>query len=263
MAFTFLKKFCCRVPALLLLIAAVVFGSGCTGEEADPGELLTRAVECGRSGNWQGCEKNALAVLKRDPVNSHALLLRSLAAEHLGKVDIALDSARQAAENSPEDFAAQYSYGRLLANKPEDAKRAIQVLERALKLRPGNRNTLILLGNCSGRINADNTIDYYMALPESVRRSPEIQTRIAIYYLDRRNRQSRNLALALKSLGNAYKSAPDNPGIVLNLAMFLDHYVRNSRKAVGFYRRYLILTEHNPELNSIRAQVQARMSALR
>ena len=258
-----MKKYLVKSFLLLLPVLFAGLPGGCTGEDVSNDVLLTSAVECARSGNWQGCEDNALTVLKRDAVNPHALLLRSLASEHLGKLDVALDTARQAAENAPEDFAAQYNYGRLLAARPDMAKNAIKVLERALKLRPGNRNTLILLGQCSSRINADNAIDYYKALPASIQRLPEIQTRMAIYYLDRRDRDRRNLNLALQSLANAYRSAPDNPGIVLNLAMFLDHYIGNGRKASAFYNRYLIRTEHNPELNPVRAQVKARISALR
>lgn len=249
---------CCFIA-----VTAAVMLPGCSGQEISTDALLNNAVQCGRSGDWLGCETNAVNVLKRDPGNTNALLLRALSAEHLDKPSVALESARQAAENAPDNFAVQYSYGRLLAQNPDAAKSAIQVLERALKLRPGNRNTLILLGQCSSRINSDDTLKYYMALPDSVRKLPEIQTCIAIYYLDRRDRNPRNLQLALSSLGNAYKSAPDNPGIVLNLAMFLDHYVKNSRKAIGFYRRYLLLTEHNPELNPTRAQVKARISSLR
>ena len=259
------KKYCSALRGGLLaaVCASAMLLNGCNGREVPVDELLTRAVDCGRSGNWQACEENALAVLKKDPSNSHALLLRSLAAEHQGKGDIALASVRQAAENAPDDFAVQYSYGRLLALKPGQAKEAIQVLERALKLRPRNRNTLLLLGQCGSRINSDKTIEYYLALPESVRRQPEVQTRMAIYYLDRRDQQSRNLDLALRSLASAYNAAPDNPGIVLNLALFLDHYGFNKRKAVAFYERYLNLTKQNPELNPTRAQVKSRISILR
>ncbi|MBR2357943.1 MAG: hypothetical protein IKA65_07970 [Lentisphaeria bacterium] len=257
-----MKKYLVRSFLLLSGLFLTTLG-GCTGKEVSNDVLLTAAVECARTGNWQGCEDNALTVLKRDAVNTHALLLRSIASERLGKLDVAVDTARQAAENAPEDFAAQYNYGRLLAAKPDMAKSAIKVLLRALKLRPGNRNTLILLGQCSSRINADNAIEYYNALPPAVQKLPEIQTRKAIYYLDRRHRDRRNLGLALQALGNAYRAAPDNPGIVLNLAMFLDHYIGNKRKASAFYNRYLIRTEHNPELNPVRAQVKARISALR
>lgn len=252
-----------RIFSLILTATALLLSTGCGEDAVSTDLLLTSAVECARTGKWQSCEDNALTVLKRDPANTYALLLRSLAAERMGKNDIAMATAKQAAENAPEYFPAQYTYGRLLAARGNNAKNAIQVLERALKLRPGNRSTLILLGQCSSRINADNTIKYYLALPPEVQNLPEIQTRMAMYYLDRRDRNRKNLTLALRALGNAYKITNDNPVIVLNLAMFIDHYMRDKKKAYAFYNRYLALTRHNPELNNIRAQVKARMSALR
>ena len=258
-----MKKAYSRIFKTLLAAISLAVFSGCGENTVSTDLLLTSAVECARAGKWQACEDNALTVLKRDPANTHALLLRSLAAERLGKKDVAMAMAEQAAENAPEDFSAQYTYGRLLAARGDRAKSAIQGLERALKLRPGNRSTLILLGQCSSKINADNTINYYKALPPAVQKLPEIQTRMAMYYLDRRDRNRKNLTQALQALVNAYKVSSDNPVIVLNLAMFIDHYVKDKKKAYGFYNRYLYLTRHNPELNPTRAQVKARMSALR
>ena len=254
------KSVCIALCAAAVSTAAVLVG--CTDSAANNAISLKKAVESGRLGAWQECEKHACSVLKRDPVNPYALLLRSLAAEHQGKLDIALATARQSAENAPDYFPAQYSYGRLLAQKPESSKTAIQVLERALKLRPGNRNTLLLLGHCSSRLNDDKALEYYQALPKTVQQQPEIQTRIAIYYLDRRDRDPRNLVLAYNALRDAYRKRPDNPVIVLNTALFLDHYAGNRRQAIGFYNRFLDLTKHNPEANPDRAQVTARKSIL-
>ena len=258
-----MKKAHTRIIKSMLAAMSLMLFAGCTDDAVSTDLLLTSAVELARTGKWQSCEDNAVTVLKRDPANVYAMLLRALAAEQLGKKDTALAMAKQAAENAPEEFSAQYTYGRLLAEQGNNAKSAITVLERALKLRPGNRSTLILLGNCSSKINADNAITYYLALPPEVQKMPEIQTRMAMYYLDRRDRNSKNLSLAFQALANAYKTANDNPVVVLNLAMFIDHYVKNKKKAYAFYNRYLILTKHNPELNPTRAQVQARMSALR
>ena len=252
-----------RILKSLLAIMLLAIFSGCGENSVSTDLLLSSAVECAGSGKWQACDDNALTVLKRDPSNTCALLLRSIALEHMGKAETALAMAKQAAENAPDDFPAQYNYGRLLAARGDSAKNAIQVLERALKLRPGNRSTLILLGQCSSKINADNAINYYLALPPAVQKMPEIQTRIAIYYLDRRDRQAQNLTLAYNALRSAYKSAPHNPAIVLNLALFLDHYAHNRNVASKLYRNYLTLTEHNPELNMTRAMVNERMSKLR
>lgn len=256
-----IRKSVSRVLCAAAVLSAAAF-CGCTDQGADKDFLLQKAVESGRLGAWQESEKFAISVLKRDPANAYALLLRALAAEHLGKMDIALASARQAAEKAPDYFPAQYSYGRLLSQKPESRKAAVQVLERALKLRDGNRNTLLLLGQCASRLNDDRAIEYYKQLPDAVQKQPEIQTRIAIYYLDRRDRDQRNLVLAYKALRESYLKKPDNPVIVLNMALFLDHYVNNKKQAIGFYNRFLRLTEHNPELNPTRAQVIARKSQL-
>ena len=196
------KSYTIILKSILAAVSLLMF-SGCGEDAVRTDLLLTSAVECARTGKWQLCEDNALTVLKRDPVNTYALLLRSLSAERLGKKDIALASAKQAAENAPDDFPVQYTYGRLLAMQGNNAKNAIQVLERALKLRPGNRSTLILLGQCSSNINADNAINYYLALPPAVQKLPEIQTRMAMYYLDRRDRNRKNLSFALQALGNA------------------------------------------------------------
>ena len=256
-----IRKYLSRVLCAAAVLSAAAL-SGCTDSAATNAAALKKAVESGRLGLWKECEDHACTVLKSDPVNPYALLLRSLAAEHQGKLDIALASARQASENAPDYFPAQYSYGRLLAQQPEASKTAIQVLERALKLRPGNRNTLLLLGQCSSRLNDDKALEYYQALPQSVQQQPEILTRIAIHYLDRRDRDQRNLVLAYNALRDAYRKRPDNPVIVLNTALFLDHYAGNRRQAIGFYNRYLDLTKHNPELNPTRAQVTARKSML-
>ena len=135
-------------------------------------------------------------------------------------------------------------------------------LERALKARPGDPNTLLLLGRAASRINADNSINYYQMLPAAIQARPEVQTQMAIYYLARRAADPANLVRAKQALNNAYKGAPNNPQIVHNLALFLDYYTPDKSRAHGFYRRYLILIKDNPELNPERAQVQARMREL-
>ena len=243
-------------------IITVLFTAGCGSDPEARAENLNKAVESGKTGNWQECEKYSLAVLKNDPTEPNALLLRAIASEHLGKIDVARESARQAAENAPKNFAAQYTYGRLLAMRPDSTKNAIQVLKRALELRPDDNNTLILLGQCCSKINSDDAIHYFLALPVEVRAEPAIQTNMAIYYLQRRNSRSNALKLVQTALGNAFRVAPKNPAVVLNIALYLDHY-RKSRHAVNYYNDYLKMTEGNPELNPTRAQVRARISKLR
>lgn len=247
----------------MLLTAASATVTGCSDRRTPAETLLNAAVDAARAGDWDKTFNSAVQVLKRDSGQPDALVLHAIAAEKLGRTDLALNSARKAAELHPGYYAAQYTLGRMLADRPGAAAEAILPLERALKARPRDMNTLILLGRVSGRINADNTIDYYRMLPAATQARPEIQNQIAIYYLARRAADPRNLNRALQALSSAYKSDPDNPEIVHNLALFLDHYYpRDKLKAARFYRRYLTLTRHNPELNPDRARARARMREL-
>ena len=257
---------CFRNVGLILPLAAALWfavaASGCSGDRTPAAKLLNRAVDAAQQGKWQEAFQLAQNVLKREAAHPEALVIHAIAAEKLGRIDLALNSARKAAELHPGHFAAQYTLGRLLCDRPGGAAEAMLPLERALKARPGDLNTLLLLGRASSRVNADNTIDYYQALPDAWRNRPEVQNQIAIYYLARRAADRGNLARAKQALGTAYKSAPNNPEIVHNLALFLDHYTPDKAKALGFYNRYLFLIGGNPELNPERARVQARMREL-
>ena len=250
-----------RHTLLLLGSTVLLFVAGC-GKNHN-GALLNQAVADARANNWQECEKNAVSVLKDNPIEPSALLLRAIAAENLGKLDVARESARLAAENAPSSFAAQYTYGRLLAMRPDSTKNAVQVLKRALELRPDDVNTLILLGQSCSKLNSDEAITYFTKLPSEVLQKPEIRTSMAIYYLDRRDSNRAYMRLGEIMLGNAYRTAPNKPEVVLNLALYIDHYQHKRSRAKGFYQRYLRLTENNPELNPTRAQVKARISKLR
>lgn len=253
-------------PTLLVLFAATVLMCGC-GKDRPTEELLNEAVKYGKDGQWEDCEKSALEVLKEKPDNAHALLLRAIAAENLGQNEVALESAKQASENAPGDFSAQYTYGRMLAQYPEKTKNAIQVLKRARELKKNHASTLMLLGQCCLRINSPEAIGYFRMLPKHLRETPEVRTCMAIYYIGRMDVDPDNKKVAMEALYLAYKAAPENPVVVLNMAFFLDQYYRKNRKgrekAIGFYRRYLLLTMNNPEVNPTRAQVQQRISKLR
>lgn len=247
----------------------VILAAGCSGDRTPAAVLLNQAVDDARKGNWQEAFQLAQNVLKREAAHPEALVIHAIAAEKLGRIDLALNSARKAAELHPEHFAAQYTLGRMLCDRPGGAAEAMQPLERALKARPGDPNTLLLLGRAASRINADKTIDYYQMLPAEIRNRPEVQNQIAVYYLARRGADRNNLARAQQALAKAYNGAPRNPQIVHNLALYLDYCIPDKgktvdqyQKAIGFYDRYLKLTVHNPELNPERAQVQARKSKL-
>lgn len=249
------------VPLLAAFLLVTAF-AGCSGNRVPASKMLDQAVDAARQGEWQKVFQLARSVLKHETANPDALVLHAIAAEKLGRIDLALNSARKAAELYPGHFAAQYTLGRLLCARPDSAAAALPPLERALKARPGDPNTLLLLGRAASRINADDSINYYQMLPAAVQARPEVQTQMAIYYLARRAADPANLVRAKEALHNAFKVSNKNPQTVLNLALFLDYYTPDRSRAYRFYRSYLDSIRNDPELNPERAQVRARMREL-
>ena len=80
-----MKKAHTRIIKSMLAAMSLMLFAGCTDDAVSTDLLLTSAVELARTGKWQSCEDNAVTVLKRDPANVYAMLLRALAAEQLGK----------------------------------------------------------------------------------------------------------------------------------------------------------------------------------
>lgn len=255
----------CLCSVLLLTVLA-----GCGDSVSKNTALLEQSLADAGSGKWKECEENALEVLKDDPDDANALMLRGIASWHLNRRDVALASARQAAEIAPECFQAQYLYGWMLAQRNDSAKNAITVLDKALRLRPGDKNTLILLVQCCQKSNSSEMTmrNYWHQLPPAERNKPEMLTVRALHALA--NRQIRDAGNALI---RAYKHDSKNPDVVLNLALFYDGYMRvgrsrrmspnNREKTLGLYKKYLNLIDGNPELNTIRAQVEARKKKLK
>ena len=252
----------CLCSVLLLTVLA-----GCGDSVSKNTALLEQSLADAGSGKWKECEENALEVLKDDPDDANALMLRGIASWHLNRRDVALASARQAAEIAPECFQAQYLYGWMLAQRNDSAKNAITVLKKALRLRPKDRNTLILLAQCCQKSNSSEMTDYWLQLPRAERNKPEMLTLRALHAL-----ANRQISTAGKALRLAYKHGSNNPDVVLNLALFYDNYTRvgrsrrlssgNRREALKHYKEYLELIDGNPELNTIRAQVDARKKKL-
>jgi len=67
---------------------------------------------------------------------------------------------------------------------------------------------------------------------------------------------------AASFLRQAYGRAPSNPVVVLNLAVLADEHLLNRELALELYKKYLSLTSRNPELDSTRLKVEARIEKL-
>jgi len=210
---------------------------------------------------WEQLLEQSSDMLKQFPENTSALIFRSLAADQLGKRDLALDSALAATRLDPENFMAQYTLGRLYASDPKTLSDAGTPLLNALKLKKGDRNTLILLVNISAQMHSVRLLNYLNELAEAdkgIANDPEYLNLTGIAYAERRNTKE-----AANSFFAAYRKDPNSLYIVLNTAVFVDTYYKMPKKAVPFYLRYLKLADQKPELQDQCTAVRRRLKSIR
>jgi tetratricopeptide (TPR) repeat protein len=249
-----------RILIVSFMIACAVFIAGCERTSSmTTSQLMDKSFNSAREGYWKKSLKYASAVVDREPSNADALILKAIACENTGKTELALQAAREAVKFAPDNFTAQYTLGRLYAGDPQKIQDAIAPLLRALKIKPDDANTLVVLARCSAKLNLDNTIKYYERLAQIPKFSkrPVIWNQMGLFYVNRK--KLRNAAFCFV---RAYNLAPENHRTVLNLATFMDHYAGKSQRAVKFYKKYLDLTSNNKELNKQRQQIQSRISTI-
>ncbi len=238
-----------------------LFIVGCRDHSSLPmSQLLNEACKNAVEGNWQQSLSFADEAVKREPENVAALLIQALAYEHLEKYDLALQAARKAESYDSSSFQAQYTLGRLYAKSPDKLQDAIAPLLRAHNLNPKSEDTLVLLARCSAKLKLDSAIKYYEQLSKSSRFSnkPEVWNQLGILYALQNQQRPASICFV-----RAYNLAPTNHLVVLNFAIFLDHYLNKKERAVNFYRKYLELAERNPEEDERRNRIQQRIELLR
>ncbi len=240
----------------LMIALSAMLMAGC-GNGKNAQEYAGQAVTAAENGRWQECLDNCNVVLQRSPDSVSVLVLKGIALKRLGKASEALAAVRKAVELDARSFAGRYMYGLLLADEPGQEQKALDELTKALRLQNSDINTLLLLGQVSGRINDDATDLYLDMLPTEYKYRPEISTELGIFYA-RRN----NVAGAQKAFSEAYYQAPAAPQTVLNLARFLDYYSGDASNAIVKYQEYLALTANKAEFNGVRTVVEGRISAL-
>ncbi len=241
-----------------LALAVVLTVSGCGRKST--AETMQMAMEAAENGNWVEAMKYAGVVTERDPGDSAAWALKTIAAERAGQPRVALENARRGAELCPDSYAVQYTYGRLLAAQPGREADAQACLRRAFNLNRNDGKSLALALQCAARLNRPEARAYYDILEHldpAMAAMPEIQSSVGIYSL-----LSGDLHGGLTRLIEAFKAAPDNPTVVLNLARALDVYIREPNKATPYYQKYLELASRNPEVSGTRTEVEARVREL-
>jgi len=245
---------------LLLLGVLCVAFVGCVDEQVlSTQELLNRALNNASKGRWEKALASLGIVCERERNNTSALIFKALAYEGCGKEDLALQTARLAVKNAPNDFWAQYTLGRLYAKDSQKMQDAITPLLRALRIRSNDRSSLLLLGRCSSMLKLDSAIKYYrrLAQDKKIKNRAELWNEMGIYYAERKE-----IRQAAACFVKAYKLSPLKPLIVLNLATFMDQYVGEPKRALKFYKKYLKITVSSPAFDRQRQRVAERIKEL-
>ncbi len=234
--------------------------TGCGPSTAE--ECLKAGAERGANGNWKATLRLANRASSLEPENVSALILRAVAHDALGDRDPALDAARQAAARNPENFAAQYTLGRLYAQDPARYSDALQALTRAATLsRFKDRNTLVLLADtlvAQGSPSAVTWLEMLRRADPTINSDPAFHNLLGIAQA-----RGRNADAARQSFTQAYQLDRKNPMVVYNIGTFFDRYASNRRSATQFYQAFLNQVKDDAEYATLAAEVTARLARSR
>ncbi len=257
----YIKKIRILLAACIVAGAGVVLIPGCGQSQALPTRaLMNNALGDASKGEWKKALRCLNIVINREPHNTAALIFKAIAYEGCGKADLALNAARRAVKNAPDDFWAQYTLGRLYSKDQQKMQDAITPLLRALQIKPDDNNTLLLLGRCAATLKLDSAIKYYKLLTKKkeFKKRAELWNEMGIYYAERKQ-----IRKAAACFVKAYQLAPSKPLIVLNFATFIDKYVGESKRALGFYKKYLRITVPSPGFETQRRRVEGRIKKIK
>lgn len=228
---------------------------GCSGRNGAD-EKMSAALAQAKQGKWDGIAERATEISDAVPNAVAPKLLLALAYERAGEFDKALDLARKCAETAPDDFATLYTFGRLSAVDPMRRSEAFMILENAHKLRPDDRNTLVLLCNLGAEVNSPRAGAYL----DKLRANPEFKNSGRLYFLyGLRQAKQGDKGQAALFLRYAVKRDDKDTILLLNAARALDRYRLSQRDALEMYRRYLGRADRDP---AAAKEVSARIAEL-
>jgi tetratricopeptide (TPR) repeat protein len=87
---------------------------------------------------------------------------------------------------------------------------------------------------------------------------PEPYNELGVIYVNQKDYRK-----ALACFNEAYRKAPKNHIVVLNLGILYDVHLKNPSDAIKFYNKYQELTFNNPELEPVRDKLNRRIQVLR
>ncbi|HBC85400.1 MAG TPA: hypothetical protein DCZ94_00445 [Lentisphaeria bacterium] len=248
------------VVLLIVLLMGIVSCGG--GSKQTNEELLKAAIDSatGPKADWQKAKTLAYKAVKQksDDANAHVML--SLALEQCGQPGNAIDEIRKAVEIDTKNFMAQFTKGRMLFEN-ERIGDSIAPLKEAQKLRPDNENVILLLARSSAALGRyKEAAGYYATLAKTpaYRNKAVPYNELAILYVNQKDYQKASVFFQ-----EAYKKAPNDHIVVLNLGIFCDVHLKNPVFAIKHYNRYQELTLSNPELAPVRNKLKKRIDYLK
>ena len=238
--------------------AVILTMSGCSKPAVPVGVLLDQAAGKASEGDWAAAGRLAGEALKQDKQNADALMLKALACSNLDARHEAVEYAIQAAQVRPQLFLAHYLQGMLLSkNGKPDA--ALKALKEARRLRPDDTNTLILLAENSVAVRRYQEAAGYFKLlgkNQNYLRSAYLWNGLGVCHA------VINPTMALKFFQMAERFEPNNAVTALNLAVLYDQYLKKPDDARQNYDRFTRLTMGRAEYDTLRRQVESRLSSL-
>ena len=256
-----MKKLHVLFPVLTgVVLATVVVGCGADPSIPDtPEACLRQASESAGKGDWKRTLKLTDRMAELEPDNTDVLVFNAIAALRCGESERAYAAASKAVKLSPGSFIAQYTLGRVCMSSPAHKGEAMGPLFRALKLRHGDRDTLVSLCNLVAEVASPNDLFYLNNLKSSAEfaESPELYNQLALAYL-----HHRDIAGARRSLIRAWHLGRENIVINYNAGCFFDRHTMEIPVALKFYRKYMELSKNVATEAARRSEVDARIAAL-
>ena len=241
---------------LIPVVLGVMF-SGCGPSTV--GECLEQGAKAAAEADWTRALKLASKGVKIAPNNIDALLLKAVAAQRCHQQEAAFEAASRAASLDPRNFVAQYTLGRVCMDDPKRTPEALRALRLALRLRRGDRDTLVSLCNLAAETNSSNALAFLKMLEQDPEfaNSPVLHNQLGIIYLRRNDYENAKSAFV-----RAWKLDKNDPEITYNTARFFDRHTASPRVAARLYNDYLRLTAGDRNAEAERKVAAERLEAL-
>lgn len=251
----------------------VVLLSACGGP-GDVDTLLQTATEAGANADWKKAEKIASRALNHYPQDYRVQMLMAFVAEGKeigsGDMESAVAYARQAVTLQPRDYEANHLLGRLLMKRQTNPQDAILYLQRAADLDPAAFNNWALLAQAYERMRKYNeamTIYLRLAADSVYGSNHAVYNELGRLYLHltAHDHAPEMAQRAAEMFQRAASLAPEGAGAMnfLNLARTYDYYLKDSKRALLFYRRFIAAAESMPWLQQQSDAAKARSAAIR